>query len=353
MSDETPTRCANCWRPGDTCVCALVAPLANATPVTILQHPREARHVFGTVPLLTAALGRVAVETGVAFAPRDGVLLWPGDDATPLECAPRPDHLIAIDGTWSGARTVLRDNAWLARLPKITIAPSSPGRYRTRREKTPRGMATVEAVATALAWFEPELRPGVGALFAAFEERERRLVAHQATPVARIRHRRRPSREREALGGEVVVGAAVRVEGEAVAWGVRRGDASWIARVECAVPESRWRRCGLVGAPVLAACEVRDALAAFVSGASGVFAWRADPFARLGLGVPAFDLKTIARRRRWPVVSMPHDLGARLDVSARLLERLVVAEERGEEAGREDDEDEDAAELGLALEERQ
>ncbi len=334
-------------------MCALVAPIANRTPVTILQHPRETRHAFGTVPLLTAALERIEVDAGLRPAPRPGVLLWPGDDATPIESAAAPDHLIAVDGTWSGARALLRDNPWIAALPKIALTPSSPGRYRTRREKTARGMATVEAVATALASFEPELAPGVEALFAAFEARERRWVGYQAEPVARMRKRPRPSRERDALRGDVVIGAALRVGDEEVAWAVRRGERTWVGRLDRPLLEARWRRCGLADAPVVTGAVARDALRAFVAGASGVFAWRVAPFARLELGAPTFDLKTIARRRGWADDPMPHDLTARLERSARVLERLVVADERGREPDEEDDDQEHPSGLRLLLEERE
>ncbi|MEQ8275281.1 MAG: tRNA-uridine aminocarboxypropyltransferase [Deltaproteobacteria bacterium] len=326
MNAPQPVRCPTCWQSPVGCVCSIVARIDNRVPVTILQHPREARHAFGTLGLLAASLERLDVRCGVTHAPVVGTLLWPGDDATPIEAAAAPEHLIAIDGTWSGARVILRDNPWLAALPKIVLTPSTPGRYRTRREKTPRGMATVEAVASALVHFEPELAPGVSTLFAAFEAREARMVAHQASPVARMRKRRRPSAERVALArDDAAIGAALRVGGEAVAWAVRRGPAELSLRLDADVSAERWARCGLADAEVVSADEAAARLGAFLADVPALFVWRAAPFERLALDVPIYDLKTIARRRGVPDAPMPHALGARLDRSEALRAQLRTA----------------------------
>ncbi len=326
MNAPNPARCPTCWQSPVGCVCALVAPIANRVPVTILQHPREARHAFGTLGLLAASLERLHVRSGVVHAPLAGTLLWPGDDATPIESARAPDHLIAIDGTWAGARVILRENPWLAALPKIVLTPSSPGRYRTRREKTARGMATVEAVASTLLHFEPELAAGVSTLFAAFEAREARMVAHQASPVARTRKRRRPSAERVALArDDAAFGAALRVGGDAVAWAVRRDAEALTLRLDADVAPERWARCGLEDAEVVSAEQASARLGAFLAGAPALFVWRAAPFERLALDVPVYDLKTIARRRGVPDAPMPHALHERLDRSEALRARLRTA----------------------------
>lgn len=353
--------CEACRRPGVGCVCASLPRIAHALPVVVLQHPREARHPFGTVPLARAALEGLRVEVGLDHEPRRGALLWPSEGARPLELAARedrPERLVVLDGTWSHARALLRRNPWLEALPRYTITPRAPGRYRTRRERSANGLATIEAIATALSQFEPELEPALDALIAAFEERERQMVAHQADPRPR-RRRERVSAERAALvRQDIAVATAVVVDGRPAAWAMRRSDDFAWARVAGA-DVARLERHGVDGAPCVASWE--EALAQLVEaarGASSVFAWRAAPF-RSVEGIAIFDLKTAARRRD-PSARLScesRDVRDLLEASRALLaslsEGLVVAEVGGGEPERGEQHQPDLRHVRDALEERE
>ncbi|HEX4403580.1 MAG TPA: tRNA-uridine aminocarboxypropyltransferase, partial [Polyangia bacterium] len=153
--------CAGCQRPPAVCVCAHVTPMKTRTRVMILQHPRE-RHV----PINTARLARLSLPDSIlrravdfeadpvvtdALTGRDGgpppYLLFPGPDAVDLarERPAGPVTLVVLDGTWWQAKKLLRRNPRLATLPRISLAPAQPSRYRIRREPHDHCVSTIEA----------------------------------------------------------------------------------------------------------------------------------------------------------------------------------------------------------------
>ena len=149
------------------CICADVIPVANRTPLVIVQHPREQRHPFGTVRI--ARLGLRQVEVKVASrsdddravcppcAPPGAALLFPSPDAAILGEEARPAALVVVDGTWPTARKLVRDNPWLQALPRVRLQPQRPGNYRIRQAPRPSfQLSTIEAVVAALRILEPE-----------------------------------------------------------------------------------------------------------------------------------------------------------------------------------------------------
>jgi len=164
--------CDRCDLPLRTCVCALVTRVANDVDVLVLQHPDEAREAKGSARLLRLSLARCRVVVGEVFEPAallallDGdvsasALLYPGDTngaaGIPSSSGPaaRPAHLVVLDGTWRKAAGMLRANALLQSLPRWSLAPTTPARYRALR-KAPRSthLSTLEATCEALAAIE-------------------------------------------------------------------------------------------------------------------------------------------------------------------------------------------------------
>ncbi len=173
--------CYRCDKPQSLCICALLTPLDNRIGVHVLQHPRERRHPVGTVRLLRLGLsslrvhvlalrGRSAACDPVELPPGAG-LLYPAADArdlTTLAPADRPTHIVVIDGTWTHAHRIYRDNHWIQAMPKFRIAPEQGSRYRIRAEPRHECLSTVESVVEALRWAEPDLK-GTETLDAAFD----------------------------------------------------------------------------------------------------------------------------------------------------------------------------------------
>ena len=166
---NTARRCFRCFRPTQLCYCSTIPVVANRTPVLILQHRRERFHPFNTARIINEALQRSRLMVGhnkdlaerfekLSLSPQAG-LLFPGDDAkllTELPASEFPQELIVPDGTWHHVKTLMRDIPRLRTLPRFCLAPTSPSRYRIRREPDAHGLSTLEAVVSALGTIEPE-----------------------------------------------------------------------------------------------------------------------------------------------------------------------------------------------------
>jgi DTW domain-containing protein YfiP len=170
--------CLRCHKPQVLCICQRITRVRNRTPVWIFQHHRERFHPIGTARI--ARLGLENVELRVCFAPTsespadlpDGAaLLYPGGEPEPLQSlAPQrhPRALVLIDGTWSQAHCIHRDNPWLQQLPHYQLAQPGQGRYRIRRAPEPGYLSTIEAIVQALSFLEPDTE-GLAGLIESFD----------------------------------------------------------------------------------------------------------------------------------------------------------------------------------------
>ncbi|WP_040262099.1 tRNA-uridine aminocarboxypropyltransferase [Pseudomonas massiliensis] len=157
-------RCSRCLRPEGHCLCALIPRLPSRTRVLILQHPSEADHALNTARLAHLGLpnSQLAVTEQVAPAlweayPGQACVLFPGEGSQLLPAgAEQPMQLIVLDGTWRKARKLLHLNPALAALPRVSLAPVGPSRYRLRKAPGPDALSTVEAIVQALETLEPE-----------------------------------------------------------------------------------------------------------------------------------------------------------------------------------------------------
>ena len=169
------------------CFCAHVPQIATRTRLLILQHPRERLHPFGTARMVAMALpnARIVVpEIRLSGAlstaldvPADAAVLFPhaaAIDLATLPAAERPSALVALDGTWSQARSLYRQNPWLQGLRHVRLHPEAPSEYRIRREPRADYVSTLEAILAALRILEPETAglEGLRAAFAAMIDRQ-------------------------------------------------------------------------------------------------------------------------------------------------------------------------------------
>jgi DTW domain-containing protein YfiP len=150
--------------------------------VLILQHRRERFHPFNTARIVHQSLERCRLLVdhtrelarqfaAIALSKHVG-LLYPGNEAPLLAELPpseRPDQLVVLDGTWHHAKSLLRDIPDLQTLPRYRLAPTSPGRYRIRREPNEHALSTLEATVAALSALEPETL-GLDRLSRAFDQ---------------------------------------------------------------------------------------------------------------------------------------------------------------------------------------
>jgi DTW domain-containing protein YfiP len=152
---------------GGLCVCALLPRLETRTRLVLFIHRFEDRKPTNTGRLAAECVANSEVIVrGHADAPPEifaapagtrPLLLFPDDDAVPLDQLPPSDQpvtLIVPDGNWRQAQRVRTRVPGLRGVPCVTLPPGPPTIYRLRSEPRPGGLATMEAIARALGILE-------------------------------------------------------------------------------------------------------------------------------------------------------------------------------------------------------
>jgi DTW domain-containing protein len=165
--------------------------------VLILQHPQEQDAVLGSAQLLEASLPKAKIVVGLSWRNlahalgEEGVdaqrwaVLFPDSEAEGGQVTTKRgavldagslEGIIALDGTWSKAKTLWWRNPWLNKLNRITIKPSQPSIYgRLRAEPRREFVSTLESVAAALTLCgeAPEIEAGLTRVFRTLVQRAR------------------------------------------------------------------------------------------------------------------------------------------------------------------------------------
>jgi DTW domain-containing protein len=193
VSDST---CSTCHRPSVACVCDRIVTYPTRRRVLILQHPQEQDAVLGSAQIVLASLPQATLRIGLSwpnFAKalgEDGVdpsrwaVLFPARDGAGNEVVARTGHLtpselegvIALDGTWSKAKTLWWRNPWLNKLNRLTLKPKQPSIYGHLRAEPRRDyVSTLESVAAALTLCgePPEVEAGLSRVFRTMVQRVR------------------------------------------------------------------------------------------------------------------------------------------------------------------------------------
>jgi DTW domain-containing protein YfiP len=226
--------CSRCRRAQSVCYCDKLTQLPTKTKVVILQHPRERDKAIGTARMASLCLPDSELHVGVRWDEHPGLagaladesrpaaLLFPGPGAKDIltERPPGPITLVVVDGTWSQAKTVVRDNPILQALPRYAFATPEPSQYRIRKEPNDQFVSTIEALMHVLGVLEGDPH-GFRALLEPFRAMVDMQLHCQATrPQRRFRQERGPRPERPRLPAALTSGFGdlVCVVGEANAW---------------------------------------------------------------------------------------------------------------------------------------
>jgi DTW domain-containing protein YfiP len=177
-------------------VCDRVVSQPTSRRVLILQHPQEQDALLGSAQILEASLPKAQVVVGLSWRNLAHALgeeqvdvarwavLFPdrestGDQVTRRGAVLEPaslEGIIALDGTWSKAKTLWWRNPWLNKLNRITLAPKQPSIYgRLRAEPRREFVSTLESVAAALTLCgeSPEIEAGLHRTFRTLVQRVR------------------------------------------------------------------------------------------------------------------------------------------------------------------------------------
>jgi DTW domain-containing protein YfiP len=231
--------CLRCRRPETVCYCAALPRIETTTRVVILQHPRERDMPIGTARMASLCLPQAELHVGVRWdssAPlaaalanpaRPPILLYPGPGARDILRDPPtgPVTLVVVDGTWSQAKTVVRDNPVLQALPRYAFATPEPSQYRIRKEPRAEYVSTIEALMHVLGVLEGDparFRAMLAPLHAMVDAQ---LACQERSPKRRFRIPRTSRSLRTRLPDALTTRFEdlVLVVGEANAWPYRLG----------------------------------------------------------------------------------------------------------------------------------
>jgi DTW domain-containing protein YfiP len=221
------------------CYCAALPRITTQTRVVILQHPRERDMPIGTARMASLCLPEAELHVGMRWggsAPlaralhdpaRPPILLYPGPGARDiLRDPPRgPVTLVVVDGTWSQAKTVVRDNPVLQALPRYAFATPEPSQYRIRREPDEAYVSTIEALMHVLGVLEGDPARFRSLLDPLHAMVEAQLACQARSPRRRERHPRikQPPSTRFPTAITARFADLVCIVGEANAWPYRAG----------------------------------------------------------------------------------------------------------------------------------
>ncbi|MFT3770965.1 MAG: tRNA-uridine aminocarboxypropyltransferase [Minicystis sp.] len=195
MSDPT---CDTCQRPTVACVCDRIVSYPTARRILILQHPQEQDAVLGSAQILTASLPKAQLVVGLSWRnlahalgeeevdPHRWAVLFP-DNKAPANQPVTGRHgasvdpaslegIVALDGTWSKAKTLWWRNPWLLKLNRMNLKPQKPSIYgRLRAEPRREFVSTLESVAAALTLCgeDPAIEAGLSRVFRTLVQRVR------------------------------------------------------------------------------------------------------------------------------------------------------------------------------------
>jgi DTW domain-containing protein YfiP len=225
--------CARCRRPVRVCYCRALPRIDTATRVVILQHPRERDMPIGTARMASLCLPQAELHVGVRWVDeplaralgdpaRPPILLYPGPGARDILLDPPrgPVTLVVVDGTWSQARTVVRDNPVLQALPRYAFATPEPSHYRIRREPRAEYVSTIEALMHVLGVLEGDPARFRSLLDPLYAMVDAQLACQASAPRRSVRHVRRPRPPRRRVPDAILdrFDDLVCVVGEANAW---------------------------------------------------------------------------------------------------------------------------------------
>ncbi|RYZ04246.1 MAG: DTW domain-containing protein [Myxococcales bacterium] len=210
-----PDSCPTCRRPSAACVCERIVTYPTQRRVLILQHPQERDALLGSAQILEASLPQARIVVGLSWRNlahalgEEGVdakrwaVLFPDREAEGEQVTTRGgqplrtseiDGIIALDGTWSKAKTLWWRNPWLNKLNRLSLKPKQPSIYgKLRAEPKREYVSTLESVAAALTLCgePPEVEAGLQRVFRTLVQRVRdaKLIPEPARRAPKPRRR--------------------------------------------------------------------------------------------------------------------------------------------------------------------
>jgi DTW domain-containing protein YfiP len=197
-------------------VCDRIVSHPTDRRILLLQHPQEQDALLGSAQILVASLPKAKLVIGLSWRNlahalgeeevdvRRWAVLFPDRDSPGNQVVTRDGKIVeptalqgivALDGTWSKAKTLWWRNPWLSKLNRLTLKPTKPSIYgRLRAEPRREYVSTLESVAAALTLCgePPEIEVDLARVFRTLVQRVR--DAHVPPEARRLPRKTRPPR---------------------------------------------------------------------------------------------------------------------------------------------------------------
>ncbi len=167
---KTKDPCELCGLHRDCCICHLIEKIPTRTRLCLVIHHRELKRTSNTGQLACHSLINSEMRIrGIENQPLDmsdihslnyqPCLFFPSEEAVELtkdfiQQFDKPILLIVPDGNWRQASKVNTRQSELKNVPRIKISTPNLSTQHLRAEHMPEGMATLEAIATAMGIIE-------------------------------------------------------------------------------------------------------------------------------------------------------------------------------------------------------
>ncbi len=163
---HSQSRCKRCKIHFLLCFCAEIPRLDLSTHLLIVMHKGEVHLPSNTATLAKESLVNSEIRLrGIINHPIDltdvnneayhPLVVFPSEEAVPLESLDfktisKPIRLIVPDGSWNQAKSIVKREPLLRKIPKVTIPLLGPSQYKLRREPSLESVSTFEAIARSL-----------------------------------------------------------------------------------------------------------------------------------------------------------------------------------------------------------
>ncbi len=169
---KTQDPCEGCFLHRRLCICDFFPSLALKTKVSLIIHAKELKRTTNTGMLAVKSLTNSEVFVrGIKESPLDfqavldpsyrSVLFFPSESAVALNPefigqSRKPIQLLVPDGNWRQASKIHYRYGELENLPRVMIKAHNQSTEHLRKESSPEGMATLQAIAYAMGAIEGE-----------------------------------------------------------------------------------------------------------------------------------------------------------------------------------------------------
>ncbi len=163
---KTRNPCLECYLHKEICMCDLIPRIDIKTRIALVVHTKELKRPTNTGRLAVKALSNSIMKIrGLDKGTLDlsdllddnyrSLVFYPCEGSVELTKelvneSNKPIQLIVPDGNWRQASKVHHRHKELAALPRVMISTPNTNKFFMRKENTPEGMATLQAIAHAL-----------------------------------------------------------------------------------------------------------------------------------------------------------------------------------------------------------